>query len=164
VTFNPQPAAASGGPTNGAGLGLWNQYNRAVAVLSAQDSKATWTYASTTWQALDASNNNRITFVSGQAEDGILANAAVGVTFGSSASGGLGIGLDSTSTPFLVAQESVAAGEGTLSVVGATVPVLGQHYLQALQASNGTTTFNGTPASATNLTGQIANISAQLRY
>jgi hypothetical protein len=161
VTFNPQPAAASGGPTNGAGLGLWNQYNRVPVVLTAQDSKASWTYTSATWHAADASNNNRITFVTGQAEDGITASYSD--EFGTSLTvASIGIALDSTTTPAIAAQ-AVGGYTPTLYVGYAGSPVLGQHYLQAMEATSTTTqTFFGLSDDAPST--QVMQLSAQLRF
>ena len=107
VTFNPTPAAASGGPTTGAGgvnpgawIGLWNTFNRVSVGASAQDSKTSWSGAGgSSWAASDASTKNRITYVAGNAYDSVTASFVDYVT-GISTTVGLaafGIGVDSVS-------------------------------------------------------------------
>jgi hypothetical protein len=169
VTFAPNPAAASGGPTTGssagnpgAWIGLWNQNNRVVLTTEAQDSKSSpWTYATASWRSSDGSNNNRITAVIGSAED------AVSATFADVTSGNdscfIGIGIDSTTAPYSQCQ----IGPGTVAVAYQTQTVstltsifsVGQHYLQALEYGASSGTFSGTQGGM-----QVHQISALLRF
>ena len=175
VTFNPTPAAASGGPTTGAGgvnpgawVGLWNEYNRVPVGAVAQDSKASWSYNSATWRAADNSNNNRVTFVTGQAED---AFSALYQNYGNGAATtapSLGIGLNST-TPAIMGQvnsnNGSSGGGGSAIVSYNGSPVLGQNYIQALEASGGSVTFNGTGTGAgLGVAGQFEQLSVQLGF
>jgi hypothetical protein len=159
VTFNPTPAAASGGPTLGAWIGLWNYYNRVLVGMSAQDSKATWTYGTATWRSSDNSANNRLTIVTGVAED--TADVSFTGAGESDALQFVGVGVSSTSAPSGVA--GVPTGGGSVPL-GATaevsvIPAIGQAYFQALEYGNaGSTTFVGLD------TAQLHQISAQLRY
>ncbi len=168
VSFNPTPAAASGGPTNGAWVGLWNYYNRVPVAMAAQDSKASWNGpGSSVWRASDNSSNNRVTYVVGLTEDVVAASfvdyvTGVSTTVGISA---FGIGVDSTSV-----QSGDAGMAGTDAQNGASsgnrgsysgIPGLGQHYLQAIEQTNTTNTMiYGLYASGL----QAHGLSAQLRY
>ena len=170
ITFAPNPAAASGGPTTGSGaqnagawVGLWNMYNRVNVTLSAQDSKASWTYSTAAWRQSDNSNNNRVTWVTGQSEDSVWAQFADGASAGS-ASMLFALGLDNVSGPngttgyvFNTASTAIGVYVGT--------GVLGQHYFQALEnAQNGTSaTVYGAPATA-GLGGQVHQVLLNARY
>ena len=158
VTFNPAPAAASGGPTNGAWVGLWNQYNRLNLAMSEQDSTASWTYAVNTWRAVNASNSNRVSFVTGQAEEPVVATYLV-TSNPSNAQGSVGLGLDSVTVQGISAQAQVnAAAYVPLSVTLPVSPRIGLHYIQALEISTANTmTFYGG-------TSVQMQLSAQLRY
>ena len=160
VTFAPQPAAAPGGPVTGtaggnpgAWVGLWNDYNRVVVAALAIDSASSWTYASATWRPADNSANNRITAVTGVAEDSVTARYQA---LASSAGGAeIGVGVDITSfsngTP---GQTTSSVGTQALSsYVGQSL--IGRHYYQALELSvTGTSTFYQ----------YYMQLSAQLRY
>ena len=158
VTFNPTPAAASGGPSGGAWVGLWNEYNRVPVWASAQDSKASWAYATASWRSSDNSTNNRITAVFGVAEDG--ASASFTETIGAnSATSYIGVGIDSVTVPTIATAVSQGlSGDLNSSTATAIVGGLtGQHYFQALEYSS-TATFYGFSVA------QVHQISAQLRY
>lgn len=169
VTFNPQPAAASAGPTGGAWLGLWNQYNRVPLAVQAQDSKASWAYAANTWRQADASVNNQITFISGNAEDSVITQYMCETL--QSASGTnqpfIGIGLDSVTAVVIggAGTQVNSSGSVTVSVQYAGAPVLGQHYFAAMEATSGSVTFygvlNGGPSVGG---GQSMQLSAQLKF
>jgi hypothetical protein len=157
VSFNPNPAAASGGPSlnanGGAWIGIWNQFNRVVVGSTAQDNKSTpWTYTTNTWRASDNSNNNRVTLVFGQLEDSISAqfsDYAIGA--GGSTEVAVGVGVNSVTAPSgTVGQASVYAGVA----IGATpigrydgYPVtIGSNYFQALEdapVTSGTASWSG---------------------
>ena len=169
VTFNPTPAAASSGPTTGAGgvnpgawIGLWNTFNRVSVGASAQDSKTSWPYGTNTWRASDSTNNNRATFVIGQIEDSIYAQFVdTSATF----AGGVAIGVNSVTVPSGTAgQNNTATAISMVSTWGG-LPVLGLNYLQALEVSNGSgsTTFYG-GAGIFLPSGQSHGLYAQLRY
>jgi hypothetical protein len=161
VTFNPTPAAASGGPVGGAWVGLWNQYNRVSAGATVKDS-ATWSYATNAWRQADGSNNNRITLITGGAEDSITATYSVSqynnstyVTVGSS---GIGIGLDSTTgANVTIYGNATQYGPSVigLSVNFTSLPEFGQHYFQAVEWGTTSTTFGNSGT---------MQLSAQLRF
>lgn len=142
-----KPAAASGGTANF--MALWNAYNREEAYSLERDSKASWTYATATWQPSDGGSvnlNNRISYVDG------LAQSPVGADFtdtanGSGAAGTIGININSTTaTPAVAKYLSDTSGSTAL---GATVidnfpPTLGLNYIQAMEYATGATaTFFG---------------------
>ena len=165
VTFAPQPAAASGGPSTGtsnpgAWVGLWNEYNRVLVTLQAQDSKASWSYASNSWGTLDGANNNRATVVVGLIEDSYQGSVTATVN-GSSTIGGIGCGINSTSSPSLmtyIGGSSIAAAQ---NVACALLPsTVGENFMQALQA--GATTFYG--QSPGTITGQAEGLALASRY
>lgn len=168
VTFNPQPAAASGGPTNGAGLGLWNQYNRVPIGMTVQDSKASWAYTTSTWRVADgATGNNRLTFLFGQAEDSFVAvYAASGNNDQTSGLSLIGVGLDSVTAPNIAQLLAInGADTDVKSAATATfvaLPLLGQHFVTAMEwSANFLGTFYGASPSGS---AQAMQLSAQLRF
>lgn len=144
VTFNPEPVAAAGGPTNGAWVGLWNQYNRVPLAASEADSNTSWTYATAAWQPADASVKNRITFVTGEAEDSVSSTYIVTNASSSSAYGLIGISPNSTTSPGGAIGSGVSANTITTVVANYTnLAALGQTYLQAVEFASGSTiTYN----------------------
>ena len=137
VTFNPNPAAASGGPTGGAVIGLWNQFNRVSLDAAATDNKANWSPSvSNTWQSMDGTANNRVTAVSGEAEDTILVSARASYTANyQNGAVAIGIGVDSTSATIGITNQfgATATVQGPTLADGVVAPVLGAHFFQALQ-------------------------------
>jgi hypothetical protein len=159
VTFNPAPAAASGGPSLGAWVGLWNYYNRLDVVAVAQDSAGSWTYPTATWREADNSANNRVTFVVGQAEESQIATYKTNAT-GSGEDGAVGVGIDSTTVPTTIGSVQNSAVTATSAVVP-QITAVGQHYAQALEYANGgNVTFYGSGLYSK----QSMQVSVQLRY
>jgi len=165
VTFDPTPAAASGGPSNASWVGLWNEYNRVPLSAAARDSKASWTATGTsTFAASDASNKNRITVVAGQSED------SVSVTFTDFVSGGgaqnydFEVGVNSTAVASSAGGVAQAYGGGIVggSATGTYggVPAVGQTYYQALEWSSG----GGSIAGRFTTNVQAHQLIAQLSY
>ena len=134
-----------------------NYYNRIRKQLIAGDTSDTWTYASATVRAANAS------VVYGVARVGIViplqdyfveicnlqsyaGSAAANVT--------IGIGLDTTTTNVAKTLASTVAASGRTVGEGlyAAHPSIGNHYLQCLEATSaGTLTFLGDAALATGL-------------
>jgi len=137
VTFNPIPSAASGGPTNGAWVGIWNQYNSVPIFAAEQDSKVSWT-PTASWGSADASANNRITFVSGQPQAGVSATYFVQIySLNASNYAYSGIGFDSTTSPSVAGTvqtgSGASGGNSTVSINLSLNPQTGKHYIQALE-------------------------------
>ena len=152
VTFNPYPGAASGGPNLGAWIGLWNQYNRVNVLSQAQDSKASWTYGTATWRPADNSANNRATIVLGVAEDFIQAVYNVSVL----TQGGIGLGLNSITSPSIGSSFSSGGSIGAPSVSQAFQPAIGLTYIQALEYNvSATGTYYGTTNGALSMSLQL---------
>ena len=163
VTFNPTPAAASGGPTNGAWVGLWNTYNRVFLAASAKDNNSFWAYTVSAWRAADASNNNRVSFVTGLAEDALSAQYTA-YNYGGSA--GAGVAVDSTTTPGVIGfNGNLTAGQISTPPY-ASIGLVGVHYIQALEYAYGTTSFYPSPSTAIAgfPAGQAQALTATLRY
>jgi hypothetical protein len=170
VTFNPTPAAASGGPTNGAWVGLWNAFNRVSVTATAQDNKSTWTYSGGAWRQSDNSANNRITNVVGQVQDSISVEFVQGQTGYQATHSMVGIGVNSTSTPSGVVgitpntSNSGVSSEGSPTARFDGLPSLGLSFYQALEWSNSTNSpFYGgsTPSGGS---GQGHQLAAQFTY
>lgn len=139
-------SAAGGGQ---AWLGVWNAYNRVSVVTRVVDSTTLYSYGSATVRNANASAANRVSFVSGLAEDGIyifygtlLVGPATQGAFGV-----FGFGLDSTTVmdkrAFLMCQSAFAAN---VSAVAAHTydPQLGFHFVQAMEVTDGSVwTYNG---------------------
>lgn len=137
-------------------IGVWNLFNRVNISMFVQDNTNTWSNASTTIVAANASNTMRVSFISGLAEDGISAVYKSLATAGTVGRGAMiGIGLNSTS--------AIATGSTSdislVAVINTNVPLtatyqnngaLGFNFLQALESSPAATgvTFigdNGAP-------------------
>ena len=170
VTFNPAPAAASGGPTGGAWVGLWNQFNRVSVGASARDSNSSWSYTTASWRAADGqAANNIITFVTGQQEDMLAASyTVVGRANQSVPSNGvaIGIGVDSVTSAVAAATpahaDAASSAESSVTASYVSAPMLGRHYVAAVEYSNNSAgAFYGLEPT----TGvQSMQISAQLRF
>jgi hypothetical protein len=137
-------SAASGG--SNPVIGLWNAYNRVKIEASEFDSKSSWTYVAPSGggiQPADNSTNNRITYLDGLAQTNISAKYQ-SVLYPVSQGGGVGVGIDSTS-----AFSGLAGAENSVSTVqynseegkASSYPLLGLHYVQALEGSNNTNTL-----------------------
>jgi hypothetical protein len=144
-------------------MNVWNQYNRLSMVACVRDSTATWTYASNTIRAANGSNSNRISFVSGWAEDGFWASHVreISTATVAAAYGDIGLALDSTTVSDIGARvltPAAAALQLTATASQGYAPQLGLHFIQATEASDAsahTTTYLGAgsagPTSAGNL-------------
>ena len=136
--------------TSGAGGGaatfdLWNAHNRRRVTTCVQDSTDNWTYSSSSWRSANNSTGNRVTFVSGLADDGVSAQYKVYVNYTASNYPAVGIGYDGTSVASGSPGEFIGAGSGYGDALAlfSTVSV-GRHYLQAIEKSDGgTPTFYG---------------------
>lgn len=123
---------------------VWNVDNRIHRVSAASDSTSFWTTTSTSLAAMNGGDADwKFEFLFGLQEDGFF---AVAETYAEPAGGDtawLGIGLDSSSanSGHLVQQNTNGAVISTLN----SGPLLGYHYVQALQKSGngGTTTYYG---------------------
>jgi hypothetical protein len=156
--------AASGGGQ--AVFGLWNMYNRAILSTTVSDSAVSWSYTSATVRSSDNSANNRITFVSGSAEDSVSSSFTqrVNTAAASGAIGNMGIALDATNA---FTCQSLAVSTTSASVTNSAInaqcdflPQIGLHFIQAVEAGDGSnaTTFVG------GATGRQYQLNGQLRY
>jgi hypothetical protein len=133
-----KPAASSGG-TNSV-LGLWNAYNRVSVRAINRDGAGSWTYNSTTWRAMDASTNNRITYVDGLGQSSVQGDLYAYVAPGSATFGVIGLNLDSTSAaPGATAQSPSGTTFVSIAIGETWAPMLGLHYVQAMEANSSTT-------------------------
>lgn len=133
-----------GGPSAGgtAGFfGVWNMYNRTMVGTTVIDTSAGWSMTSTTPRSVNASNGNRVTFISGLAEESIFASYTN--MFGSMNAGGgvgrVGFALDATASfdfqGYAVTNSSgIQVGQHPS---GTYVPQLGVHFIQAVECSDG---------------------------
>jgi hypothetical protein len=136
-------AAAAGGTA--AWFGLWNAYNRRQITTVVTDSGSTWSTAtSTSARNLNNSATNRISFVSGLAEDGVDVSIFAGLipANATNANCAVGFGLDATAL-----DKKCGAQISNLPSVAfpgaarhAYAPQLGFHFIQAVDAGDGTNT------------------------
>ena len=126
-------------------LYVWNCYNRRQVGAAVHDTDNTWTLAASAIRAANNSTANRVSFVSGQAEDSYDAAYYVGGLAGVSGQVAAGVGFDST-TAFSgsILRSNLTGGIVLLTGRYAT-PALGHHYFQAMEAAQiaGTATFAG---------------------
>jgi hypothetical protein len=152
VTFNPTPAAASGGPTGGAWVGVWNQFNRRPVELTVQDDKTQWTWGTEAWEKSDNSANNRCTIVVGQLEDWVSADFDCAGSSQGADPLYIGIAFNSVSAPATTSVASGASNQGgepyAMHARFSGIPILGLNYLQAMEfgVTAGTPLFYGSGA------------------
>jgi hypothetical protein len=140
--------AAAGGTA--AVLNVWNTYNRVSVGPAVYDNTSSWTLATVnTTRAANASNTNRISFVLGLDEDCVPStyNCQFTVPTGSLSFAMVGPGLDSTTTMDIryFGQHETSSTAGMAGGVSHVYPpMLGSHFIQALELSSGATaTFFG---------------------
>lgn len=135
----------------GAGLlYVWNAYNRVAFSGECVDTTGSWTQTTATIGPLDASTTNRISVISGLAEDGILVSLTqrVSLTNVVASLAHAGVAMDSTTAydrRGLIQNPAASAFNNSITPTKSYAPQLGLHFFQALQASDGTNaaTFNG---------------------
>lgn len=145
---------AAANPGTAALLNVWNAYNR-VDVSSIVEDTNTSIGGNTTTRSWHNSTNNRVSFVSGLAEDGILVSFLATFISDQNGASSVGFGLDSTSafTKSITSNSNNAVNIGGFSVTfpfsasGAVAPQLGAHFLQLLE--NMTASFVGSSGSIT---------------
>ncbi len=136
-------AAAGGGAAN---LYLWNAYNRILVQTRVTDNNASWTYALAPVHNTDGSATNRISWVTGLAEDGLSfsyfqqsasasANAILSI--------GMGFDVSGASSPTCLGDATTPDTNGlirTISIECNFDPAIGIHFVQAQEATDGTVT------------------------
>lgn len=130
-------------------FGVWNCYNRVNITTSVTDTTNGYNYAGGTARAANASNGNRVSFVSGLAEDGVEGAYWQQVTPANSAFsyGIIGIALDTTSA-FDRSMQCLSPAVLTTAiripafVSNAYPPQLGFHFVQAIEGGDGSTTIS----------------------
>jgi hypothetical protein len=131
-------AAAGGG---GATLGVWNAYNQAPVVAIVRDTTSTWSYQSATARFADGSANNTVSFVKGLAVDPIdvTYQCRVNYTAAANSTAQIGIGMDVAGFDFAANFVSQSSGVSqTLVSVGSYKPVLGGHFVAAVENTDAT--------------------------
>jgi len=143
TSMSMSPGSAAGGTNNF--LGLYNAFNRVTTISLASDSTASWTYATPTWQAADANNNNRITFLDGLQQSSVRASYVIETTVSNGVVGVIGVNLDSTSaSPANPIGVTSLASAQAITAYGRFQPHLGLHYAQAMEYAGGATvTYSG---------------------
>jgi hypothetical protein len=151
VDWNTGTSAAGGGA---AVLGVWNAYNRLDFAVDVNDSGSWTTNAGPAgaaylldYLATGAGSNNRISAVTGLAEDAVDVSLSLYVSV-TGAYGGFGIGRNSTSAYDKAA--SCAPFAGTIGVRYLYKPNIGFNFWQAFQFADGTAGV--TMLGATNMT------------
>lgn len=146
-------SAAGGGAAT---LGVWNAYNRVMTRARVSDSTAFWNFTSNTPHSVDASNNNRASFVSGLQLDAISTFYLDGITTAATSQAFclIGFGMDVTNAfDRNTGGATVAAVQNFIwnETSGTYGPQIGFHFIQALEAGDGThsCTFGGEATSNT---------------
>ena len=129
---------------------LWNYYNRTERSMKSANETNSWNYTTLAWRQANANTANQLNFIIGVIEDPINALLLVSVVSDTSTGIflGVGIGLDSTTTPStthaIPGIASVTADEYMpLTATYRGYPTIGRHYLAWLEKSvaSGTTTW-----------------------
>ena len=125
-------------------------YNRVSVKMSVQDSTSSWSYGTLTPRPSDNSTSNRISFVSGLAEDCLEASfwQVIETAAAMDSAAIVGVALDSTNSfdaRNLVQNNSSNAIILPAGVINNYPPQLGFHFVQALEEGDGATaaTFLG---------------------
>lgn len=149
--------------TNGgaAVFAVWNAYNRVRVPVYCADSTSSWTLTSSTVRAWNAQNGVRCSFVRGLDVDAV--NIRVQQLVDLSAVGAfwtLLIGLDSTTVQaqncLSVYSEVSGLIRHCFTGVYSGLPGLGWHYLQALEASDGSHSQAAANGGAGSMQGEVA--------
>lgn len=126
-------------------FGISNVYNQVQVSPFIGTTTDSYTYASSTWRAPEASSTYRCTFIRSILDNSVTASYTSSSTAGSQSTM-LGIGYDSTTTPtggipLVTAAAGPTAGTAFL---GSVIPTPGLHYISAMEkVYSGTNTFNG---------------------
>jgi hypothetical protein len=132
-------------------IGVWNAYNRVPVACVVEDTLVNNTSTAGVLEALNHSNNNRVNYVIGLAEDVVEARVNASVAAGTGGSGGVAIGHDSISAITGFSSITQAAGVVVCTADASINGDIGFHFFQALQFAvtntatfygNGTTGFN----------------------
>jgi hypothetical protein len=139
MQFNPSPAG--GGTANV--LGVYNAYNQVKVVSNETDDTGSWTYTSSTVHPADSSTSNRITWLDGLGQSSASASYQIVAEISNAQNIAIGIGVDSTTTytgaiSDTFGYSSTMGNQGGLHAAVTKSPLLGLHYVQALEnAPNG---------------------------
>lgn len=162
VSFTYGSFAAGGGTGN---LYVWNAYNQVPLRTTMGDSTASWNYTTATTRASNNSSSNRINFLTGLAQGGIIAEFSqlVQATNVIGAFARVGFALNSTTifegvsqvTGVSVSSNNAAA----LAASRAYLPQIGTNFISLNETGDGTnaSTFFGAPSA-----GQIHNLTIGL--
>lgn len=141
-------SAASGG--SAAILGIWNCFNRVFVSTNVSDTAA-WSYTSATVRPSDNSTSNRISIVSGLAEDSyefrFTQRFATATVAGANAT--IGFGRNGTAafdySSLGTSPASGASFNAGITANGSYTPLIGFNFWQAMEAGDGTnaTSFVG---------------------
>jgi hypothetical protein len=131
---------ASGGTASV--VGVYNAYNRIRTTAYCRDKTSNWTYGTTSWRAADNSTSNKITFLDGLQQSPVTGDYSVlALTTVNTVGAFIGLNIDSsTTTPDIASETASAASESSASQSNVTetfYPVLGLHYIQAVEYASG---------------------------
>lgn len=139
--------AAAGGVA--AALHVWNVYNRVAVATRVVDTGAAYTYGSNAIRQPRGSTGNQISYVSGAADDGVMASYCSSIAAVASGGGSIGIGFNSTA--YYGPRQVFIGPSGSSMYLGLSAAVavpgtMGKNVILALEQGDGTNanTFNAT--------------------
>ena len=127
---------------------IWNETNRILQSFFILETATSWTHSNnSTWSSMNASTNNRISFIIGRSIENIEASVFSRASAAASTAGAIAFGLDSTSsiisTQIIQPTPNSSVLANTMGQIDSQIAV-GHHYLQALDYSaGGISTFYG---------------------
>ena len=122
---------------------VWNMYNRVERTLKRVESEVSWTYASSTWRALNNNSANKVEFVIGFSQDPVYFLHSSYVTNSSNGGQSVGIALDAATTNDADLRGYTETDYITIYSIFNKLVGAGYHYLQLTEWASGigTSTF-----------------------
>ena len=125
---------------------VWNYYNRTTRGMSAKDATASWTYSTATFRQANANTANQLNFVTGVAEDALVANVGPVQALNSVVTGqniSIGVGINSTTVDSSNTGGTVLVQNSYLASLGAAyngVPPAGLNFAAWIEKGAGSNT------------------------
>lgn len=133
VVFNLGSSGAGG---SAGVLGVWNAYNKAFVGAQSTETTPSYTYSSGTTRALNNSTGNRISFISGLAQDAGYGQLEIGALVAGGGTFAIGVALD-TSSGFTTRGRVGGSATTPVTINYFMPPQIGWHFIQSTESGDG---------------------------